>query len=497
MWSRIIIPINRNFLQTSLVCSQSRKIHQCIVLQGYKRETTEKGAIKQNTKDQKSLNEKNDLLRNIPRNEIHLFANDDPDVFGSLNRQVNEPEPDEGDIAAEEHYRNIPLRRNQLPQKQYCDMVKKLIRERRIKEAIDVLEVRMKEDRVKADYYIYELLIRECGRCGYTKKAFQLYNRMKKRGLLVTGPIYTGLFSACANTIHPNAGLELANNLRKTMIQNEYPTNEIIYNTMIKAFGRCGDIDTAFQLVDEMKEKKLQMKIDTMNHLLQCCCSDTAYGFRHALIVWHKIYQRKMVPDIHSFNLMIRAARDCGIGDANKMKRVITNILHGSHASVKLKSNKTQVFLIEAKPKTVINPNGNDNADAVEEPKSTNELVSTEVCDQMPNLLSKLPHLGSIVQLSLVETPEDRLMLLGGVKGIIAELEETKVRPNVKTFSQLLYTIPSTREAEHDLIQQMRYMRVRADIDFFNLLIKKRIYRKDYDGAKVRVWNFCHVFCTE
>lgn len=199
-----------------------------------------------------------------------------------------------------------------------------------------------------------------------------------------------------------------------------------------------------------------------------------------------------MVPDIHSFNLMIRCTRDCGIGDANEMRKVIANILQSSQAAVKLKMNKKeQVLLIEDKPTTPININATDdgnNNDLVEQLESKNEVASTEVCDQMPNLLTKLPHLGSIVKLTMVQTAEDRLMLLGGVKGIIAEFEETKVRPNVKTFSQLLYTIPSTREAEHDLIQQMRYMRVRADIDLFNLLIKRRILRKDYDGAKVRAF---------
>lgn len=496
MWSRLIIPLNRHLPQRSLVCLKNRNIHQSLrICQSYKHKF-ESGAQKRDSKLRRDLNKNTDPIHDHPQNEIPLFGYDDPEKFGSFNRQLPEPEPDEGDIAIEEHYANIPLRRDQLSQKQYADMVKRFIRDRRMKEAIDVLEVRMKEDRVKPDYYIYELLIMECGRCGYTKKAFKLYNQMKKRGLRINGQVYAALFSACANSIHPSIALEKAKNLRKILIQDGYNANEIIYNAMIKAFGRCGDIETAFQLVDEMKEKKLRMKIDTMNHLLQVCCSDKEYGFRHALLVWHKIYRRKMVPDIHSFNLLIRCTRDCGIGDADEMRRVIAHILQSSQATVKLKMNKKEkVLLIEDKPTTPINVNANNdgnNSDLVEQSELKNEVASKEVCDQMPNLLTKLPHLGSIVKLNMVQTAEDRLMLLGGVKGIIAEFEETKVRPNVKTFSQLLYTIPSTREAEHDLIQQMRYMRVRADIDLFNLLIKRRILRKDYDGAKVR--RNCNIF---
>lgn len=423
-----------------------------------------------------------------------LFRRNDPDTFGALDERVLEPnEIDEGDAADDEHYRTIPLRRDQLPQIRYQHMIQKFIRNKQLKEAIDILEVRMKEDRVKPGYYIYELLIIECGRSGYTKKAFKLYSQMKKRDLQVNGPVYAALFNACAKTIHPNEGLKLATNLRKILVQNGHPMNEIIYNAMIKAFGRCGDIATAFQLVDEMKVKNLNLKIDTMNHLLQVCCSDKEYGFRHALYVWHKIYRRKMTPDIFSFNLMIRCTRDCSVGNIDEMKNVIAGILKSSTATLKMKSNKktNEIELIEDKPMALANAKGeNDSRPLVQtemKPDADQSPPKTKkVCDQLPNLLSKLPHLGSIVRLSMVNTPEDRFQLLGGLSAFIDEMEEVKVRPNVKTFSQLLNVIGPTRDAEHELIQKMRYMRVRADTDFFNLLMKRRVLRKDYDGAMVR-----------
>ncbi|XP_031621039.1 pentatricopeptide repeat-containing protein 1, mitochondrial-like [Contarinia nasturtii] len=476
MWSRLAASANRTLVSKSLFCLPNRYIHRNVVLQKYD------VPKKPKSRNQIHENQAKKVFTPILHKPVEkiLIAQNDPRSFGTLKPQVTEHEPDEGDIAEDEHYRTIPLRRDQLTQRRYEHMIKTFIRDKRLKEAIDVLEVRMKEDRVKPSYYIYQLLIMECGRWGYTKKAFKLYSRMKKRGLAVTGPTYVGLFNAVANdTVHPKIGLELAQNLRKQMFQKGFNANEIIYNTMIKAFGRCGDIETAFSLVDEMKEKKLRLKVDTMNHLLQACCSDKEYGFRHALLVWHKIYRRKMVPDQHSFNLMIRCTRDCGIGDINEMQKVIAGILT---SSVKLKTNQDKVLRIEQKPLLMLNEteqNASEN-----EPKPENELVVKDVCDQMPNLLTKLPHLGSIVELSMVNSPEDRLTLLGGLSGVIAEMEATKSRPNVKTFTQLLEIIPSKLEAEHELIQKMSYMRVRADTDFFNILMKRRILRKDYDGGK-------------
>lgn len=491
MFSRFVVPISRHFTSKSIFGISNRDIPS---YGRYKHQSVP--TVKPNSKGQEKqpkLKTVQGPFRGQPTTSA-LFRRNDPETFGALDERVAEPdEIDEGDIADDEHYRTIPLRRDQLPQIRYQHMIQKHIRNRQLGEAIDILEVRMEEDRVKPGYYIYELLIIECGRSGYTKKAFKLYNRMKKRGLQVNGPVYAALFNACAKTIHPNEGLKLATNLRKILIQNGHQMNEIIYNAMIKAFGRCGDITTAFQLVDEMKEQKLGLKIDTMNHLLQVCCSDKEYGFRHALHVWHKIYRRKMTPDVFSFNLMVRCTRDCSIGDVNEMKNVIASILRSSTATLKMKTNKTkdEIQLITAKPITLVNDVNEDNASETLTETETNlepnvdQPPSKEVCDQLPNLLSKLPHLGSVVRLSMVNTPQDRFQLLGGLSAFIDEMEEAKVRPNVKTFAQLLDVIGSTRDDEHELIQKMRFMRVRADTDFFNVLMKRRVIRKDYEGAMV------------
>lgn len=481
MWARLAVPINRSLTNKSPIVLRSRNIHPSSVLHRHKPDVTDE-FVKEHPDQRTKLKNIRNPFRETP-SQAPLLSKIDTDNFGHLNRTL-EFKQDAGDIAEEEFHRNIPLRRNQLPLELYKQMVRSFISEKRLKEAIDVVEVRMKEDRVKPDYYLYDLLIMECGRRGYTKKAFKLYNRMKRRGLKVTGPTYAALFNACSKSIHPKAAIDLANNLRKIIIQNGFEANEIVYNAMISAYGRCGDIETAFQIVDEMKEKRLQLKIDTMNHLLQACCSDTEYGFRHALLVWHRMFHKKLTPDIHSFNLMLRCTRDCGFGDINEMKNVIALLLYHSKKDSKLTATKDNVLLIEHKPTTPIN--SSEHTKIAEKSASDVESRSKEVCDQMPNLLNRLPHLGSIVQLKMANSAKDRLMLLGGIDSFIAELEESKVRPNVKTFSQLLYSIADTQEAEHELIEKMRYMRVRADTDFFNLLMKRRILRGDHNGAKVR-----------
>lgn len=59
-----------------------------------------------------------------------------------------------------------------------------------------------------------------------------------------------------------------------------------IHKTLsISAFGRCGDLSTAFTLVDEMAEKKVVISDETFNFLLQACITDKEAGFRHTLLV--------------------------------------------------------------------------------------------------------------------------------------------------------------------------------------------------------------------
>jgi len=62
--------------------------------------------------------------------------------------------------------------------------------------------------------------------------------------------------------------------------------NVCIYHLyLLLAFGRTGDLLTAFSLVDEMLTKKYKLKDETFNFLLQACISDKEAGFRHALLV--------------------------------------------------------------------------------------------------------------------------------------------------------------------------------------------------------------------
>ncbi|XP_035908296.1 pentatricopeptide repeat-containing protein 1, mitochondrial-like [Anopheles stephensi] len=401
-----------------------------------------------------------------------LEAAHSADYFGTLSPQVDGPEtPDEGDLREEDYLQNIPSPGQKLSVRQYADMIKDHLKNNRIREALDVVEVRMKRDRVKPVNYHFNLLIGGCARVGYSKKAFQLYNKMKQHGLKVTGGTYTSLFNACATSPFLGDGLGRANGLRELMLEKGYEPNESNYNAMIKAYGRCGDLKTAFQLADEMVARRLNVATDTFNFLLQACISDREYGFRHALLVWHRMHRMRISPDRYSFNLLLRSVRDCHLGDLETTEQVIGQILSQSIAA----GQQQQQLTGGAAEGTLA---------AVAGDGDSRELTERLNHEGVPDLLSASPHLGSLVKLGEVRKAEDRLLLLGGTTNVLAEMKRYNVEPDIRTMTELLDVIPPTYAAEKLLLTTIKQLKLACDIDFFNVLIKKRSMRFDYEGAK-------------
>lgn len=411
--------------------------------------------------------------------QLYVKRLNDPDTFGTIKPDLaadcEEVEAKEGEYL--DTVNVIPLRRHE---RYYLKLILQYIKEKKLQDAIDVLETKMlTEDRVKPQYYIYAILIGECGRLGNFKKAFHLYNQMKKRGLKVTASTYTALFNSCANSLYPKTALEKASHLRQLMLEKGIEPNRLNYSAMIKAFGRCGDIASAFKIVDEMISKNIKLKEETFNNLLHACISDHAAGFRHAILIWRKLFQIGIKPDKFTYNLMLRAVRDCEIGnvdDANEVLLKITgeNSKSGPCSTVKQIENSS----LNLQPLSTVEVEDNNDKALLVAPDNSYCL------ENRPNLLAERPALGNIITLNEINKPEDRLLLLGGYSGFLSNMSEMNVEPTIKTFTLLLDCIPSTLSAEKVLIKAMKRYNIEPDTEFFNMMIKKRSFRFDYTGAK-------------
>lgn len=108
---------------------------------------------------------------------------------------------------------------------------------------------------------------------------------MKKYGVIPAGPTYTALFNSCANSPWREDGFKRANDLCLLMIEKGVEPNSLTIKAMVKAYGKLGEIETAFSIVDRMVEAGQKLDQEAWSHLLIACISDKETGLKHAIEV--------------------------------------------------------------------------------------------------------------------------------------------------------------------------------------------------------------------
>ncbi|CAL4088888.1 unnamed protein product, partial [Meganyctiphanes norvegica] len=429
------------------------------------------GSNKKAAKEQEEKLELNGI-----ENDKKILSESDINNFGTLNVTRYDHEKYEGDVgdALEEKFQEGPTGRKHTPQ-YYGQKMKKLCKENKLSDALKILEEDMINDGVKPNEYCYSILINASGRVGYTEKAFKLFNQMKKRGFKPHHVTYTGLFDACANSPWKTTdGLRRATKLKQQLDEAGFLYNEIVSHAMIKAFGRCGDTQRAFEIVDEMLASGLIVTTRTIATLLQACISDKEAGFRHALLAWRKMRELKLEPNIFTYNLLVHCTKECKAGDMELSSKLL-ELPSGKSKSRKKDRKKETVILLEdtniertknyildnigeddknasklleqnekirkALPVESQNPNCKSIQMPVHEMKSDSEML-------VPQLLARHPTAGQVVALTSLEEPQHRLAVLGGSVGLLEQMRKDKVMPNLKTFTQLIDSLPPTSEAE-------------------------------------------------
>jgi len=345
---------------------------------------------------------------------------------------------------------------------QYSKMIKSHLDKNDLKSALKVLDL-IKEKQDKPTMYIYNLLIRGFARQGDMKRCFSLYNKAKKRGLEPNAATYTSLFNACALSDNNTLALEHLNNLRRLLYDRKFPLNVTHYNVMIKAYSWKNKIVEAFQLVDEMKDKRLHIGESTYNSLLHGTISDKEFGLQYALIVWHLIRLRNITPTLTTYNLFLRAIRDTKFGNLKLNSNLITG---PKEIKILLKDNERPDLL------------------AVPPILSTLSLIEKE-----QNVIQYTKQDVSVIDsVSLNDILiNNRLILFGGLEGLLERMTNDQVKPDAKTITLLLDLIPNTVTIEDLLITIAEKNNIELDVDFYNMLIKRRNIRSDFKAAKVNI----------
>lgn len=401
------------------------------------------------------------------------------DVFGNISYEKYEKIPmDEDEKKEEDFSKRVKIPRAQrLSYVEYCKLIKSYMNAKDVNSALNVLDL-MRENGDKPNVFIYRLLISAFALQGDVKQCFKLFKKMKDSGLIPSPKIYTSLIQACAHATDSSIAVERLDYLRRYFLEKQIILNVVHYCALIKAYGRHNKVLTAFQIADEARDNGI-IANSMFVYLFHATISDKEYGLKYALTLWHRMKKDNMKFNILHYNLLLRAIRDTKFGD--------------------LKVNDT---LIKESSETQIQFKNVERSDLLDSPPviSTSLLKMLTESKHVANAHTSEIDVINNNELLLQDLDETlhskRLILFGGVEKFINRMKNHGVHPDTKTITLLLDLLPSTITAEDYFLKYIKKNNIHVDITFFNMLIKRRCLRKNYEDAKVSTYKNNDTFVT-
>lgn len=428
------------------------------------------------------------------------FRKNSPDIQDLRYREADDEEEDPVKLRRRPGRTNTPY--------WYFLQCKKLIKENKLQEALDMFSRDMLQgERLQPEECNYTVLIGGCGRAGQLKKAFRLYNDMKKRGLDATDATYTALFNACAESPSKQAGLQQALKLEQELRRKNYPLSTITYHALLKTHAITNHLQACIHTLKEMLQNGHAVTHETFHYLLMGCLKDKETGFRLALQIWRQMLRSGIVPDSRNYNLLLRTARDCGIGDpalATGMLLRPDEKYEREHVSdIKPQSGCKDVIAIDLLERQLfVQPDPQRDSQQHtrhSEEESYSRQDSTHLVpvrqtvslpvdysdSSAPNILDLFEgQRGGVVSLGTVDGASDRLALIGGAKGFLEKMAANRLTPDIRTLTLLADTMEPSYQSLQMLLKVAKQHKVKLDVAFFNSVIRRSARAGDLEGAK-------------
>lgn len=116
-------------------------------------------------------------------------------------------------------------------------------------------------------------------------------------------------------------------------------------------------------------------------------------------------------------------------------------------------------------------------SDLIKTPGIDNEELSKSNSEILPESIANLD-LDAVLE-------KNKLILFGGVDGLLEKMKNDRIEANIKTITFLMELTPGSTAAENEVIKHAKLNKIPLDIDFYNMLIKKRALRGSKKDAKV------------
>ncbi|XP_014206763.1 pentatricopeptide repeat-containing protein 1, mitochondrial [Copidosoma floridanum] len=369
---------------------------------------------------------------------------------------------------------------------QYADMMKAYMDKGDFESAEKIiLECRKNYD--KPTPYMFTLIIRGLAMQGNVKGCYKYFAQMKAAKHKIKGNVYTSLFNACANSPNSDKALIYLEKIKDYMMNQKEPMNHAHYNALVKAYGQHDEYEKALKLFQQMMDKKMKIGISTLNSLMFAANSNKESGLKHVLHVWQLMRKLRVPPDIFTYNLILRAIRDTNFGSDCSVSQLL--LPSEECPAIITDDNRPDLLLYppvisslplknihkKATNQLLLDAPTSESTDS-EPSESTDSMFSEKSVQILPPTLANLD-LDAILK-------QNKLILFGGVEGFLQKMKNDRITPNVKTVTYLIELVPDSVAAEDAIIKYARSEKLQLDIDFYNMLIKKRALRGATKDAK-------------
>ncbi|KAM3623789.1 uncharacterized protein V6R79_015513 [Siganus canaliculatus] len=429
-----------------------------------------------------------------PRGSLSAPDPPDRDGFGSLSTDVSsrrsfrKVSPDLRDLLDQQEEQQEEVQPGRRPGRRntpywFFLQCKRLIRDNQLQEALQLFRCQMlQEEKLQPEEFNYSVLIGGCGRAGLLGTAFRLYNDMKKRGLEPSDATITALFNACAEAPSRRAGLQGALKLEQELRRRNRRLSAVTYHALLKAHAVTNHLQACVHLLREMLQSGHAVTPETFQHLLMGCVREREAGFRMALQVWRQMLSSGIVPDAKNYNLLLRIARDCGIGDPALAAGVL--LRRGRKwergAAVDVDLLEQQLFLQPGR-----HGDGDGETGLVPAGRDVSLPADSPGVPVAPNLLRPFEGAsGGVIALGAVNTACDRLALIGGAEGFLENMEAGGLSPDLRTLTLLADTMETGRSSLPLLLAAAKRHGVKLDAAFFNTAIRRAARAGDQEAAQ-------------
>lgn len=382
----------------------------------------------------------------------------DSDNFGTLSSMTETspvPTPESDDA--------IVGKNDSILLQQHADKINELIQAQNVVEALKVFEDHvLKRDHLHPPISMFKQLLDVCIRYQMPENAFRVFTHMIERRLQVSLDTIDMLIESLELLDQSSKKINFIN---RFMTRTNQKPNASIYNGMIRCYIRSGQWKEGLALVDFMKADGVELESKTVPFILEGWSHDPRNGFRKVLENWHEMHQNDCKVNVDTLNALLNCIQKCEIGDIDELNKAILMI--------RSKYNETRQEETE-------------NPLSSEQNKQT-DAKWTSLSDGRPKLLHTPPLKGYLLPFEIVDDPQKRLLILGGLSTVLKIIKSNEIIPTLNTVQLLLGIIPNTMHAENKVISLIKEHKIVLNTEFYQQILTRMSIRQDFEGAKVVV----------